>query len=256
VSVDAVVWHDLECGCYDADLELWLELAGAAAAAGDGPVLDVGAGTGRVALPLARAGHEIVALDRDPLLLAALRERAAGLPISYLEADACDFRVSRTFALCIVPMQTIHLLADPAAFLRCAHRCLRPGGVLAVALLGAGVEPFEVELDPETAVRDGVLYESWPTALRLDGATIVLERRRERTDAAGLRASTDVVRLTGLGPAELIAEAAAAGFAASGSRIVAPTDERAGSIVLLLEAVGARAPARSAAASASPGKST
>ena len=41
-----VVWHDVECGGYDADLTLWQELAREAG----GPVLDVGAGTGRVAL--------------------------------------------------------------------------------------------------------------------------------------------------------------------------------------------------------------
>ena len=47
-----VVWHDVECGRYDADLPLWRELAASARR----PVLDVGAGTGRVALDLARAG--------------------------------------------------------------------------------------------------------------------------------------------------------------------------------------------------------
>ena len=45
-----VAWHDVECGGYDADLPLWRELA----ARRGGPVLDVGAGTGRVALDLAR----------------------------------------------------------------------------------------------------------------------------------------------------------------------------------------------------------
>ena len=55
------VWHDVECGGYAADLPLWRELAAREA----GPVLDVGAGTGRVALDLARAGHDVTALDRD-----------------------------------------------------------------------------------------------------------------------------------------------------------------------------------------------
>jgi hypothetical protein len=133
-------------------------------------------------------------------------------------------------------MQTIHLLADRPAFLGAARRSLRAGGVLAIALLGDGVEPFDVELEPEVTVRDGVRYASHPTSLRLDGATVVLERRRERTDAAGMRARPDVVRLAALGPAELIAEAAAAGLAARRSHIVAPTADRAGSIVLELQA--------------------
>jgi len=56
-----VVWHDVECGGYDADLELWRQLGREAG----GPVLDVGAGTGRVALRLAEDGMDVTALDRD-----------------------------------------------------------------------------------------------------------------------------------------------------------------------------------------------
>jgi 2-polyprenyl-3-methyl-5-hydroxy-6-metoxy-1,4-benzoquinol methylase len=66
-----VVWHDLECGSYRADLPLWRELA---AREGD-PILDVGAGSGRVALELAGAGHRVTALDLDPDLLRVLRDR-------------------------------------------------------------------------------------------------------------------------------------------------------------------------------------
>ena len=57
----AVRWHDLECGGYDVDLPLWRELAAEAG----GPVLDVGAGTGRVALDLARRGVAVTALDLE-----------------------------------------------------------------------------------------------------------------------------------------------------------------------------------------------
>ena len=49
----SVIWHDLECGGYAEDLALWRELA----MRHGGPVLDVGAGTGRTAIMLARAGH-------------------------------------------------------------------------------------------------------------------------------------------------------------------------------------------------------
>ena len=69
VTVPAhVVWHDVECGGYDADLALWRELAREAG----GPVLDVGAGTGRVALRLAGAGLDVTALDLDGELLDVL----------------------------------------------------------------------------------------------------------------------------------------------------------------------------------------
>ncbi len=54
----AVVWHDLECGGYSADLPLWRELAARCAVSAGARVLDLGAGTGRVSLDLARAGHQ------------------------------------------------------------------------------------------------------------------------------------------------------------------------------------------------------
>src|SRR6185436_807784 len=110
-----VVWHDVECGRYEADLPLWRELAEAAG----GLVLDVGAGTGRVALDLARHGFAVTALDREPDLLAALgaRAAAAGLRVETVTADAQDFALGRRFALIAVPMQTVQLLPDRAALL-------------------------------------------------------------------------------------------------------------------------------------------
>src|SRR4051812_50230317 len=103
VKLDAL-WHDLECGPYAEDLPLWRRLAREAA----GPVLDVGAGTGRVALDLARAGRPVTALDVDPELLGALGERAAaaGVEIRIVQADARDFSLpGAAFALILVPMQ-------------------------------------------------------------------------------------------------------------------------------------------------------
>ena len=90
-SAVSVIWHDLECGAYAEDLPLWRALA---AEHGD-PVLDVGAGTGRVALDLARAGHRVTALDRDPELLEALARRA--------KRRRCHQRLRRTLATSTCP---------------------------------------------------------------------------------------------------------------------------------------------------------
>src|SRR5262245_51282748 len=65
---DVVAWHDTECGAYGADLALWEDLA----LGTPGAVLELGAGTGRVALHLARAGAEVIAVERDPALAAEL----------------------------------------------------------------------------------------------------------------------------------------------------------------------------------------
>src|SRR5947209_6691431 len=122
----AVIWHELECGCYDADLPLWLELAARAC----GPILDIGAGTGRVACVLAHAGFAVTALERERALLDALGKRDAGGLVARVCADARDFALRRRdFRLCIVPMHTVQLFGGAeqrASFLRCAHAHLRP----------------------------------------------------------------------------------------------------------------------------------
>jgi len=232
MSAEAVIWHDLECGGYRADLVVWLELA----AEQGGTVLDVGAGTGRVALALARAGHAVIALELDGALAAELERRAAGLPIDVLCADARRFALATPVALCIVPMQTVHLLDDRAAFLRCAAGALAPGGLLALALLGEGVEPFELELDPDAVLLDGVRYESAPTGLRRSAGTVTLERRRSRIAGEAQRSELNVIHLHECDAATLEREALDAGLVPRGRRIVAPTRDHAGSEIVLLGA--------------------
>jgi SAM-dependent methyltransferase len=231
-----VVWHDVECGSYAADLDLWRELAAAAG----GPVLDVGAGTGRVALPLAAAGHAVTALDLDPDLLGALRERAAaaGLEIDTVAADAAGFDLGgREFALVAVPMQTIQLLGDRAGFFASARRALAPGGLVALALADA-VEPFDDRVDlptPDVGERDGWRFVSQPMAVRLRPGMMRIERIRHLIGPGGERsAAEDVIELALVSASELAAEAAEHGLRAEPSRFVAPTTDHVGSEVALL----------------------
>jgi SAM-dependent methyltransferase len=239
-DADTVAWHELECGGYAADLELGLELA---AAEGD-PVLDVGAGSGRVTLALARAGHEIVALDRDPALLEALRAHGDGLAITTVCADARDFDLDREFALCIVPMQTIQLLGGAGGrrrFLQRAHDHLRPGGLLAAALLPPALDEFDADTgdapDPERQRRDQVHYSSQPTALRIERDAIVIERVRERR-APGVPTSVtaDAVRLDRVTADGLAREATSLGFTPQPPHAVPATSEHVGSEVAMLRA--------------------
>jgi len=64
-----------------------------------GPVLDLGCGCGRMAIPLAQAGIEIVGLDVVPQMLAHGREKADDLPIRWVEADARAFHLHQKFEL-------------------------------------------------------------------------------------------------------------------------------------------------------------
>jgi SAM-dependent methyltransferase len=241
VTAAEVIWHDLECGSYHEDLPLWRALA---VRHGD-PVLDVGAGTGRVALELARAGHRVIALDRDPVLLGVLSERAdaAGLEhVTTICADAREFTLTGQVALCLVPMQTIQLLDGPGArarFFSHARAAVRPGGMLALAIADA-LEPFEVakgspEPLPDVGEFDGTVYSSRPLAVRPENGHFVLERRRETVTPAGeLVAETDLVALQELDGDLLEAEGRAAGFTPAAREAVATTPDYVGSTVVML----------------------
>lgn len=230
------MWHDLECGGYAEDLPLWLELAG------DGPVLDVGAGTGRSTLFLARRGIAVTALDLVPELLDTLRERAAGLPVEAVAADMRDFDLGRTFPVVLVPMQTIQLLGGPddrAAFLRCAHAHLDDDGILACALADAreGIsDDPDAELPlPDMRDLDGVVWASRPLAIRDEGGSAVILRLREVVTREGHRsAQHNEVRLQHLHPALLEAECVDAGFRVLERRRIAETDEHVGSDVVVV----------------------
>jgi SAM-dependent methyltransferase len=248
-----VLWHDLECGRYAQDLPLWRELA--AERAPGGPVLDVGAGTGRVALDLATAGHAVVALDVDAILLAVLQDRAAArrLPVETARADARDFVLQQRFALILAPMQTIQLLGGSdgrAGLLRCAAAHLTPGGLVACALADAmeGFDAAHTEPPlPDVLERDGWVYASQPVAVRPDGDGTTIERIRQTVAPDGARtADGDAVRLDRLDADMLEAEARAAGLRSAGRRFVEMTDEHVGSEVVLLEAAGAGTEARDA----------
>jgi SAM-dependent methyltransferase len=233
------IWHDVECARYDADFELWRELARQA----DGPILDVGAGTGRVTLDLARRGHEVVALDHDPDLLTVLRERAGadGLRVETVVADAASFDLRRRdFALVMAPMQTVQLLrpAGRAGFLRCARAHVAGGGLVAIALADA-LECFDADHVllplPDRLVVEDTVYSSQPVARRDHGATVAIERIREIVTADGRRSASDnVLHLDRVTVGEVEAEGREAGLTPLLARIVPPTEEHVGTTVVML----------------------
>jgi SAM-dependent methyltransferase len=241
-AVPTVVWHDLECGSYRADLPLWLELAQEAP---DGPVLDVGAGTGRVALELARAGQRVIAMDHDLALLEALRTRAADRDVEVQThcADARSFALpgGEEVALCVVPMQTVQLLGGVQgrlAFLRRARAHLRPGGLLACAIV-TELEPFDCgdggpAPSPEETRVEGVLYRSQATRVEVGPQSVAIER--ERTTSASRTTERDLIELDRLTVVQLEAEGVAAGLHPEAARHVLPTADHSGSWVVVLHA--------------------
>jgi SAM-dependent methyltransferase len=233
------IWHDVECGSYAADLPLWEELAERAG----GPVLELGCGTGRVALHLARRGHDVVGLDSDPELLAVLAERAAGLPVSPLEADARSFELDGPVPLILAPTHLLQLLADAeerAAALRCIAAALRPAGLLAASILeelpAADGAPPPL---PDVREVDGWVYSSLATEVAVGAGELRVRRLRQTVSPDGsLGEEPNEVRLATFAAEVLESEAAGLGLIPAGRREIAATDLHVGSIVLLFERSG------------------
>lgn len=119
----------------------------AEAVASGGPVLEVGAGTGRVTAPIARAGIPIVGTDVSPSMLDRARKRVAadglGDRVELVEADMRRFDLGRTFPLVILPFRVLaHALTteDQVATLRAIRSHLAPGGRLVFNLPVPSVE--------------------------------------------------------------------------------------------------------------------
>ena len=237
----AVAWHDVECASYDAELSVWRGLAEER----PGPLLDLGCGTGRVALDLAGRGHKVTALDSDSELVQALagRARERGLRVDTVTADARSFDLGRRFGLIVAPMQVFQLLGGAggrrAALARAFHH-LQPGGALAVAL----ADPFEAvpaadALPPVPDVReqDGWVLSSQPVAVRPEHAMVAIDRLRQLVSPSGdLSEELYTVRLDTVSADEVESEAAAAGLAPVPRRTVPPTPDHVGSTVVICEA--------------------
>jgi SAM-dependent methyltransferase len=139
-------------------------------ARGAGNVLEVGCGTGRILLPIARSGRSIDGLDPSPEMLERCRMKLLAEPdvvrdrVTLHRGDARAFDLGRQFDLVIAPFRVLQHLTtidDQLAFLESAARHLAPGGRLVfdvfnpnfAALVSA--DGTEAEDTPETRLPDG-----------------------------------------------------------------------------------------------------
>ncbi len=233
----SVLWHDLECGAYEADLSLWERLAESV----KGPVLDLGCGTGRVALHLARRGHRVVGIDLDDDLVEAFNERAEGLPAEAVAADARDFDLEEEFGLALAPTQLAQLFDGWRERHRCLSsvaRHLRPGGVAAFAIVErvpAATDDIPAPL-PDAREDDGWIYSSLPLEVVIDDEKLFVRRLRQVVSPAGdLTEAVDEIPLFALSAARLEEEAEGSGLRPSARDEVPMTEDHVGSTVVLFE---------------------
>ena len=130
-------WHEAFADRYDtwsadmtADVPFYVDLALEA----DGPVVELAVGTGRVAIPVARAiGRRVIGIDASPAMLRQARERAAeaGVVLELIEADMRDLALEEPAALIYCPYRALlHLptWADRRRVFERVAASLKPGG--------------------------------------------------------------------------------------------------------------------------------
>jgi SAM-dependent methyltransferase len=192
--------YDLDLAEDPGDLDLYRALA----ARTGGPILELGVGSGRLAVPLAADGHEVTGVDVDPAMLARARTaavaagRATARRLRLVEGDARTIRLpgAGTFRLAMIPLNSIFLVggrADQAAVVATLAAHLAPGGL---AVLDAWLPDVD-----DLARYDGRVMLEWVREEPGSGRTVT------KTASAILDPSTGVVRLTTIFEAGLPGEA-------------------------------------------------
>ncbi|HXH23421.1 MAG TPA: class I SAM-dependent methyltransferase [Dehalococcoidia bacterium] len=167
--------YDREAPGLPGDVEFYKALALEAAAAGH-DVLELAVGTGRVAIPIARAGVRVVGLDVSPAMLEVARQKAEGITnLELVEADMADFELGRKFGLIYVPYRSfLHLttVEQQKSCLGAVRRHLVPGGRFAlnffnpdIVMMGSWLGPDRpgLRLDSEWEAADGGRGLRWET---------------------------------------------------------------------------------------------
>ncbi|MDP9187930.1 MAG: class I SAM-dependent methyltransferase [Actinomycetota bacterium] len=240
---EEAIWQDVEFGAYRADLPLWAELA----TERDGAVVELGAGSGRVALHLAQRGVEVIAIERDAGMIEALQARAQGWPVLPLHGDLARpegawLDAASPAALAIAPLHVIQQLepGDRPGLLSALAGALAGGTLLAVALVDeSSLAPGGVEDGPEPPDMrevDGFLYSSEALWVQVGDDLLTVRRLRERVSPSGeIERGVHDDLLARLTPDRLEQEGSEAGLRAAGRRAITSGRTEADSTAVILE---------------------
>jgi len=182
--------------------------------AGAGPVLELGIGTGRIAIPLAAKGIEVHGIDASPAMVERLRAKPGGdaIPVTLGDFAELDPDALPRYAVVLAAYNTLFNLSTAEAQQRCLAAVaarLRPGGCLVLEAFVPGPEPegTDAQVTPSAIGADRVVLQvtrRHPRTQTVDGSTISITE-------AGIRLRPWHIRYAP--PAELDTMAAAAGLA-------------------------------------------
>lgn len=154
----------------------------------DGPVLELGCGTGRLLVPLTQLDLPITGVDISPALLAVAREKLArtrnGQRVTLVEADLRRLALDqRDFAFAFCTSNTLMHLADPhdqLAALQAAADHLRPGGLLLVDLFHPDIARL-IDVDGVQELADRWQREDGTEVIKWSVRTLDLAEQRQDT---------------------------------------------------------------------------
>jgi SAM-dependent methyltransferase len=158
-------YYDLIAPGDPGDIGLWLSYAGRT----DRPVLEVGTGTGRIALALARSGHDVTGIDPSPSMLARARQKAEddAVDVTFIEGRVQGLALERDrYGLAILPADVFLYCADgeeQVSVLRAMGQSLHFNGLLALDVPGPALW-----LDPATNGQPLLVHSS----RQRDGSTL------------------------------------------------------------------------------------
>lgn len=137
----------------EGDVQFYIEEARSAGS----PVLEIGCGTGRILLPIAESGINIVGLDRAPAMLSLLRQKLAGCSaetqsrVQLVEGDMRHCSLGRRFQLITIPYRAfLHLVTpkDQRQALTCIREHLTDDGRLVFNVFDPSLEIIAAHMEP------------------------------------------------------------------------------------------------------------
>lgn len=164
---EIVELYDLEHDDFRDDIELLVALA----ELGEGPILELGCGTGRVMVPLAEAGYTIVGVDSSEPMLEVARHRLTGLTATVVAGDmaAIDTVPGGPFGMIIASLNSLMHLTTPdqqQTAIAKAYASLAGGGRLVIDVLNPSVSQLNhllntTHLEGSWRREDGSTTDKW-----------------------------------------------------------------------------------------------